>query len=124
MPRERKNVTGGGTFTVFDPDGNEVESGTYEVKKLLYWRKAPGEGPPLADNIGKPENRSAGLVYLKVEYSNGKRGVLVVSCRLVGSPASMFEGITASMGFVDYFNAQPPADGVDENRTLFHVRRR
>lgn len=123
VPGEPKNVTGGGTYKLFDPDGNESESGTYAVKRLLFWRVAPGEGPPLEDNIGNPDNRSAGLVYLKVKYSNGNPGVVVVSCRLVGSSASMFEGITASMGFVDYYNAQAPMDGVDENRTLFHVRR-
>lgn len=120
--KEPKEVTGGGTFTVFDPAGNEVESGTYTVTKLLFWKVAPGESPPLIDNIGNPDERGAGLVFLKVKYSNGSRGVLVVSCHLVGTPDSVFEGVTASMGFIDYFDSEaPPAPPGDANRTLFHI---
>ena len=60
----------------------------------------------------------------------GGRGVLVVSCHLNGNPPpqgpdaappSVFEGITASMGFVDYWNRVAPVGGVDGNRTLFHI---
>lgn len=120
--KEPKEVTGGGTFTVFDPAGNEVESGTYTVTKLLFWKIAPGESPPLIDKIGNPDERGAGLVFLKVKYSNGSRGVLVVSCHLVGTPDSVFEGVTASMGFIDYFDSEaPPAPPGDANRTLFHI---
>jgi len=45
----------------------------------------------------------------------------VVSCHFNGTPNSVFEGITASKGFVDYWNRVPPAPGVDANRTAFHV---
>ena len=38
-----------------------------------------------------------------------------------GSPDSVFEGITASKGFVDYWNRAAPVPMVDDNRTLFHV---
>jgi len=34
----------------------------------------------------------------------------------------VFEGVTASKGFVSYWNRQAPVDGVDANRTLFHVQ--
>ena len=64
----------------------------------------------------------AGLAVLRIQYSDGERGILVVSCHLAGTPDSVFEGITASKGFVDYFNSQAPIPGVDANRTLFHVR--
>ena len=37
------------------------------------------------------------------------------------APPSIFEGITASKGFVDYWNRVAPVGGVDGNRTLFHV---
>jgi hypothetical protein len=45
-----------------------------------------------------------------------------VSCHLVGTPNSVFEGITASKGFVDYWNreAPPPPPG-NADRTTFHV---
>ena len=122
VPKEFKEVTGGGTFTLFDPVGTEVESGTYTVKKLLSWKVAPGEPPDLVDNIGNPDERGAGLVFLKVKYSNGSSGVLVVSCHLVGTPDSVFEGVAASMGYVDYFDSEvPPAPPGDANRTLFHI---
>jgi hypothetical protein len=57
------------------------------------------------------------------------KGILVVSCDLpgnpppgpAGSPHSIFEGITASKGFVDYWNRAAPVPKVDGNRTLFHV---
>ena len=49
-------------------------------------------------------------------------GILVVSCTGVAAPASMFEGITASKGYVDYWNRVAPAGGVDANRTLFHIQ--
>jgi len=58
---------------------------------------------------------------LRIQYSDGEQGILVVSCHLVGTPDSVFEGITASKGFVTYWNAEPPLPGVDANRTLFHV---
>jgi hypothetical protein len=40
---------------------------------------------------------------------------------LVGSPAAIFEGVTATKGFVDYWNREKPVMGVDGNRTNFHV---
>lgn len=123
-PREPERVTGGGTYELFDKDGNAVGSGTYVVTRLLHWKIAPGEPPELEDNIGNPENRAAGLAFLKVRYSDGERGVVVVNCHLVGTPDSVPEGISAAKGFVDYYNVElPPAPPGDENRTLFHVKR-
>ena len=115
-------ATGGGAWETFGPGGGSTGSGTYWVTGLVRWHVAPGLPPPPSDNIGDPAERSAGLVVLRIEYSDGSRGVLVVSCRLVGSPASMPEGISATKGFVDYFAVLPPVPGVDANRTLFHVR--
>ncbi len=65
---------------------------------------------------------SAGLVVLSIAYDDdGSRGILVVSCHLVGTPDSVFEGITAPKGFVDFWNREAPAGGVDANRTVFHI---
>ena len=66
----------------------------------------------------------AGLLFVRIAYSDGSKGVLVVSCHLDGSPAAIFEGITASKGYVDYWNRVPPIGAptpVDWNRTLFHI---
>jgi hypothetical protein len=62
-------------------------------------------------------------VHLQIAYSDGSTGVLTVSCHLVGTPDTVFEGITTSKGFVTYFSRVPPVPGVDANRTLFHVVR-
>ena len=114
-------TTGGGTWHTFNASNVSTGSGTYEVTGLVRWEKAPGttSGPDL---IGNPAERSAGLAVLRIEYSDGKHGVLVVSCRLAGTPGTVFEGITASKGFADYFNRVAPVPGVNANRTLFHVR--
>jgi len=115
-------ATGGGTWETQDKDGNVTGSGTYEVTGLVRWDQAPGTSPPVGDLIGDPAERSARLVVLSIEYSDGSRGILVVSCHLVGTPDSVFEGVNASKGFVHYYDNVTPVPGVDANRTLFHVR--
>ena len=95
------------------------------VTRLVRFDVAPGTLTP-ADAIGNKADARAGLAVLSVRYSDGSRGVLVVSCHLAGppgSPESIFEGITASKSFVDYFNRVPPSAGVNANRTAFHVLR-
>lgn len=115
-------VTGGGTWETFAPGGASTASGTYSVTGLVRWEVAPfTSAGPTTDLIGNPAERSAGLVVLRVAYSDGSRGILVVSCHLVGSPDSIFEGVNASKDFAHYFNPMAPVAGVDANRTLFHV---
>ena len=122
-----QGVTGGGTWTTLAPDGVTVTgSGTYLVTELVSWEEAPGTATGSVDKIGDgtlADNRG-GLVVFRIRYSDGSRGVLVVSCDIPGpsgSPPTLFEGITASKGFVDFWNRVAPAGGVDGNRTLFHV---
>ena len=112
---------GGGTWETFDSVGMSTGSGTYEVTGLVLWVQAPGTFPLPTDLIGDIAETSAGLAVLTVEYSDGERGVLVVSCHLVGTPDSVFEGVNTSKGFVHYYDNVAPVDGVDANRTLFHV---
>lgn len=122
-PGKSQNVTGGGNWTTFAPDGTTVTgSGTYRVSRFVSFVLAPGTPPLPNDAIGRRENIRAGLLHVRIAYSDGSKGVLVVSCHLVGTPDSVFEGITASKGFVDYWNREaPPAPPGDANRTLFHV---
>ncbi len=115
------DVTGGGTWKTFDPSGVPTGSGTYKVTGLVRWDLAPGTPPLPNDNIGNLADSRAGLVVLGVLYNDGSQGVLTVSCHLVGTPNSVFEGITASKGFVGYWNREAPAPLVDANRTNFHV---
>jgi hypothetical protein len=128
-----KDVTGGGTWQTFDNTGLSTGSGTFEVTRLVRFDVAPGtQTSTLDDDIGDgtlTDNR-AGLAFLSIEYSDGSSGILVVSCHLNGgpnfttnpaAPATVFEGITASKNFVDYWNREAPVAGVDADRTLFHI---
>jgi hypothetical protein len=118
-PRERHEVTGGGTWTTFAPDGTTVTGhGTYRVQQLVRFDLAPGILTGAVDNIpgakGDLTDTRAGLMFVRIAYSDGSKGVLVFSCGLDGSPASIFEGITASKGYTDYWNTLP-------SLTLFHI---
>jgi hypothetical protein len=139
-PQEPDEVTGGGTWATFAPDGTTMTgSGTYRVQQLVRFTVAPGvQTAGFIDNIvpgatGDLTDLRGGLLFVKIAYSDGSKGVLVVSCHLNGgpdfvarpaSPAGIFEGITASKGYVDYWNRVPPIGApvpVDGNRTLFHI---
>jgi len=115
-------VTGGGRWETFAPAGTSTGNGTYRVSRLVRFAVAPGTPPLPHDNIGILANNRAGLAVLQISYSDGSRGILVVSCDLVGAPHPVFEGVTASKGFVDFWNREaPPAPPGNANRTTFHV---
>jgi len=123
-PGESGEVTGGGTWTT---SGFGAGSGTYRVRGFVSFVLAPGNlpSPPFTDGVtGVAADARAGLAVLRIAYSDGDKGVLVISCDLPGTPANLpiFEGITASKGFVDYWNRVAP-QGVAPfgNRTSFHV---
>lgn len=116
-----QDVTGGGTWATFDKNGVPTGSGTYEVTGFVNFHVAPGTPPLPHDNIGNLADNRAGLLVVQIAYDDGSDGVLVVSCHLVGTPDGVFEGITASKGFVDYRNPEAPVPGVDGNRTTFHI---
>ncbi len=118
------DVTGGGTWQTFDTSGAPTASGTYQVTSFVSFTLAPGDPPPLRDTIGIHENIRGGLLVVTVQFSDESTGVLTVSCHLFGPsvPPSVFEGITVSKGFTDYWNRQaPPAPPGDANRTNFHI---
>jgi hypothetical protein len=120
-PNGENDVTGGGTWVTLSPVGTSTGSGTYLVTGLVRFELPPGTFPPLTDLIGNAADGRGGLVFLRIRYSDGSRGVLAVSCHFVGTPDAVFEGITASKGFVDFWNREAPAPGVDADRTAFHV---
>jgi hypothetical protein len=116
-------ATGGGTWATSGPSAGASgsASGTFTVVGLLKFTVAPGSLPPgFIDNIGP--NARSGLAVFLIKYSDGTSGTLLVSCHLpVGSPSGIFEGITATKGFVAFHERVPPVPGVDANRTEFHV---
>jgi hypothetical protein len=131
------DVTGGGTWKTTAPGGSMVTGmGNYRVTRLIRFAVASGhQVNTFHDNIGDgtlADNR-AGLAVFLVAYDDGSKGILVVSCHLGGNPppqgpdaapASIFEGISASKGFVDYWNRVAPVGSPstsNANRTLFHI---
>jgi len=120
---DSQNVTGGGTWKTFDMSGNATGNGNYRVNRFVRFSLAPGTPPLPNDAIGVRADERAGLAILGVRYDDGSAGALLVSCHLNGSPDSIFEGVTATKGFVDYWNREAPAPGVNADRTIFHVLR-
>ena len=123
-----QNVTGGGTWETFAEDGITMTgSGTYKVAGFVSFVLAPGPNPPptIIDNVCSDCVLHSGLAVLRIAYSDGSEGVLVLSCNLdAGTPESVFEGITVTKDFIDYWNRHDPVDGpppVDGNRTLIHI---
>ena len=119
-PREPDEVTGGGAWTTYAPNGTTVTgNGTYRVQQLVRFDLAPGVLTGTVDKIpgakGDLTDTRAGLMFVRIAYSDGSKGILVFSCGLDGSPASIFEGVTASKGYTDYWNS------LQGNITLFHI---
>ena len=119
------DVTGGGTWTTFAADGVTVTgTGHFVVTGLIRFVLAPGRLPStFHDTIGDVTKTHAGLAHLRVDYGDGSKGILIVSCAAPGAPPTMFEGITASKGYVDYWNRLAPMSGPPPgpNLTLFHL---
>ena len=123
-----QDVTGGGTWSITNASDDPrcfSGSGTYSVTELLSWHPASGT-LPIGDCTGESGTPSSGLATLRVLYSpSGRRGTLTVSCHLpsAATPPCMFEGITASMEYEDFWQNEAPAASplVPGNRTLFHI---
>jgi hypothetical protein len=118
-----QDVTGGGTWQTFDAAGAPNGNGTYNVTGFVDFDLAPGSLPPsVTDNSGNKADVHSGLAVFKIAYSDGSNGTLTVSCDLpVGSPPTLFEGVTATKGYVDYWEREPVSATVDANRTNFHT---
>ena len=120
-PGEAEEVTGGGTWTL------GTSSGKYQVTGLVRFTLAPCTVPTCVsgfggtDLVGNEKDARAGLVVLRIKYSDGDSGVLMVSCNLNGTPLSVFEGIIASKGSVTFWNQAPNAAN---DATIFHILHR
>ena len=117
-------VTGGGTWETFGPGGVSTGSGTYRVTGLASWQFASLQTGTFIDLIGDTNERANGTAVLRIEYSDGSRGILGVGCHGPGAPDGIQEGVIATKDFVTYWTGEVPVPGVDKNRTLFHVRQK
>lgn len=123
-PGNSQDVTGGGEWTITAGTATPAGSGTYEVTRFISFDLPPGRLPPTdKDCIGDLEDARAGRLTVAIAYSDGSKGVLEVGCRLAGTPPSVMEGITATKGFVTFWNHEEPTRGVEGNRTIFHLLR-
>jgi hypothetical protein len=117
-------VSGGGKWTTYSSKGDVTGTGTYEVTSLVLWEPSPlppGNLPTPIDKVDPSDKPSTGLAVLRISYSDGEKGTLVVSCEGYLSPAFAYEGIHATKGLTDYKSPAAPVPGVNANRTLFHV---
>jgi len=124
-PGHPQDVTGGGTWTITpgltsDPPAG---GGTYEVTRFISFDLPAGGPNPNPNCIGAPKDTRPGRLTVAIAFDDGSEGVLELGCRLPGSPASVMEGITATKGYVTFWNHEEPIAGVQGNRTLFHVLR-
>ena len=101
-------ATGGGHWETRDASNVVTGSGTYQVTGLVRWERALAFVPSIPGS-------TAGLAVLRVEYSDGSAGTMTISCRISGAQPGRFEGVTASKGFVDFWNPTLPGPN------LFHV---
>ena len=114
-------VTGGGTWQTFDSGETSTGSGTYQVTELVRFDFANFQTGSFIDLIGNTNQRANGTAVLRIAYSDGSQGALLVGCHGPGAPSGIFEGIVATKGFVTYWGNQAPVAGVNANRTIFHV---
>jgi hypothetical protein len=97
-------VTGGGTWATFSGT-TMTGSGTYEVTKLVDWEFATFQ--PAGNIVHIPGAPANGDAVLRIEYSDGSRGVLGVGCHGPGAPPGILEGVIATKGYVTYWDAAP-----------------
>ena len=137
MPRLRIKLTGSGTFTQWDPtdvtgggeyvittpQGALVDSGTYTVTQLISWVFDSVQLPVNVNNVtgGAAEDFRNGLAVFRIAYSDGSKGVLIVSCHGPGASDDPYEGISVTKGTVHFQVPDVPAANVDANRTVFTV---
>jgi hypothetical protein len=97
-------VTGGGTWATFSGT-TMTASGTYEVTRLVDWEFASYQ--PLGNIVNIPGTAANGSAVLRIEYSDGSRGVLGIGCHGPGAPEGIIEGVIATKGYVTYWDAAP-----------------
>src|SRR5690242_13061911 len=114
MPRLRIKLTGSGTFTQWDPtdvtgggdyvittpQGAVVDSGSYTVTQLISWVFDSPQLPVNVNNItgGAAEDFRNGLAVFRIAFSDGSKGVLIVSCAGPGASEEPYEGISVIKG--------------------------
>jgi hypothetical protein len=89
----------------------------------VTWEDAPGTFGTQVFRTGTRETARTGIAVLKITYSDGAEGILLVSCRQADTPGPVFEGVLGTHGFESYYAHEfaVAMPFVDANRTIFHV---
>jgi len=122
-PWDPTDVTGGGDYTIRNLKGDVVDTGSYTVTALVSWTL---DSPQLPANVNNVTNASAedfrnGLAIFRIAYTDGSKGILVVSCAGPGATENPYEGISVIKGLVHFQVPDVPVANVDANRTVFVV---
>ena len=124
-PWDPTDVTGGGDYTIRNLKGDVVDSGSYTVTALVSWvLDSLSPSPPVV--VNNVTNTSAedflnGLAIFRIAYTDGSKGILVVSCAGPGATDKPYEGISVIKGLVHFQVPVAPVANVDANRTVFVV---
>jgi hypothetical protein len=114
-------ATGGGEWTIYPSAGLPGSSGTYVVTDFISFDVAPGSlvGSGLTDYIGNLADARGGLAFLRILYSDGSQGVLVV----VGTVRN--EGTFCVSKGYDFYSFPPCPGPIDNyplgNSPIFHI---
>ena len=122
-PWDPTDVTGGGDYTIRNVQGNVVDSGSYTVTALVSWVLDSMQLPANVNNLtdGSADDFRNGLAVFRIAYSDGSRGILIVSCAGPGASEYPYEGISITKGLVHFQVPDAPVANVDANRTVFTV---
>ncbi len=122
-PWDPTDVTGGGDYTIRNLKGDVVDSGSYTVTALVSWTLDSPQLPANVNNVtnGSAEDFRNGLAIFRIAYTDGSKGILVVSCAGPGATENPYEGISVIKGLVHFQVPVAPVANVDANRTVFVV---
>ncbi len=87
------SVSGGGTFTHKDSNGNVLESGTWTAQELISF----------VPYLVLPDNLAGGSALIRVHVSTGFDAILLIDCA-IGAPPGRAEGVTLNIQDVINFN--------------------
>ena len=113
--RVGQSASGGGTWVLRDSPtgafaGAIIGNGTYAATQLVYFRTAPGVlASNVIDSIGAAADIRAGVMVLRILYSDGTPGTLTFFTRLGGTPPAVPQLLRVTRGYVEFISSSATA---------------
>jgi hypothetical protein len=109
-PRIGQTASGGGTWVVrstplinFPFEGGILGSGTYTATELIHFQPAAGRvASNVFDSVGAAADLRAGLMMVKLRFSDGSHGMLMLQTNLVGTSPATPRLVRVIKGSVEY----------------------